>query len=383
MRWMAVVAILTVSLAGCSQETTEPLDADAPPAQPPGPAGNGTAPGLAALLGLDLPEDTTAPLAARFTVDAPGAAAPGNVSWSLTSTLDGTETLVDGGEGVPATANHTFGAGRHLLRLEVTEDGHSAVETVTLVVDAAREVVENATEGPGGATVVTLEGTMAANPDPQADAEVQSHALAVPAGVQAVTLWGRWDASTPAAAVGTPAASDLEVLLLDPSGAEVAAGTSFDFEYVHHAGPLAPGTYTLQVVGALVPAETPYAVDVLLWGRAPTVETRTGSLDPGANEGGQNVGAAPAHVPLQVPPDATAVAARLAWSSPVGDACTDEARANDLDLAGTNGAVSLASGGFLACEFGHATGAAGGDWTFTVTPYLSGPVDYTLTILHA
>lgn len=383
MRWVVVLALIVVSLAGCSEEATEPLDAATVPGLGAG-EGNATSPpsALVAALGLDLPDDTTAPLTARFTVDAPGAAVPGNVSWSLTATHNGTESLLGGGDGVPARATHTFGAGRHLLRLEVTEDGHSAVETVTLVVDAARRAVENATEEPGGATVVPLAGTMAANPDPQAEAEVQGHALAVPAGVQAVTLWGRWDLPTPAGALGTPA-SDLDVLLLDPSGAEVAAGTSFDFEYVHHVAPLAAGTYTVQVVGALVPADTPYTVEVLLWNTAPRVETRTGSLDPGANGQGQSVGATPVDVPVQLPQNTTAVAARLTWGSPAGEACTDAARANDLDLAGTNGAASLSSGGFLACEFGHATGAAGGDWMFTLTPFLTGPVDYTLTVLHA
>ncbi len=368
-----------MTLAGCAggaKDPATPTDATAPT---PGSTTPGTPDplGLIPVLGVDI-DNGTAPVHVNFTLGALNTTGPAN--WTLASELAGVPTQLATGATLPATASHVFtDAGQHNITFTVSRNGTSKVADSIITVLAA---------GPGLPSDLVaktvFEGSFA---EDEIDA-VHSHPFEVLPGALAITIMGDWNGGIPASDNwGYP--NDLDLFLKNPSGGQAAASEMLGFEFMHHEGELAAGTWTLDVLAYDLASQADYAFNVLVWYTQPTRETATGSTLGDADVPGDD----PYQHTFEVPADAQAVVTYLTWTSAASSTPCNSAttRTNDLDLSVTfGGAEVFGSGYFHSCEFGFVESgpdgkalAKGGTWTVDVVAFLSPSADYKVEFLYA
>lgn len=217
LRVSLIAALLAaISLAGCSEEGNVPPqgddtgdggDGDGGDDVPEGSeGGNNTAPTANLTASI---VNGTAPLNVTFTLG--GADADGdNLTWTLVA--NGTELA--NGSALPATVDHLFDAGSFYVLLTVS-DG-SAQTGANLTVAAVAGVAGPPPEDK------TFTGSITGVWEPVGgyshDAVVHAHE--VPSAPKTMSVHLTWSR--------TGGAVDLDVLIYDPSGAEVARGTNYN-----------------------------------------------------------------------------------------------------------------------------------------------------------
>lgn len=384
--WIAILLLVTVAFAGCAGDAKEPsTEAETPTGQPgkgttKAPTGTGATPPLDTTipaLGHAVTEGD-APLLVNFSLSAQNAT--DSVAWTLESELAGVTSQLATGTTLPAEASHVFAdPGQHNLTFTVTSNGTSTLtKSVVTVIDA----------GPGlPADLVSKTGFKDAFTEDQVDA-TNSHQFEVLAGAKAVTIMGDWNGGLPESDNwGYP--NDLDVFLKNPAGGQAAASEMLGFEFMHHEGELAPGTWTLDILAYDLASDVDYAFNVLVWYKQPTRSTETGSTLGDVDIRGED----PYQHTFDVPSDAQAVVTFLTWktAAEAGYCNSRNTRSNDLDLSVTfGGAEVFGSGYFHSCEFGFVESGPdgaplgkGGPWTVDVVAFLSPAADYKIDFIYA